>query len=291
MSQPRRALLFMPGDDLRKIAKGAALDVDSVIMDLEDGVALNRKVEARERVIEGLRTLDFGETERLVRINALGTGLARDDVAATVVGRPDGYVIPKVESAEDVRQVSWWLAETETAQGWAVGTIRLIGLIETARGVMRLDQIAGADSRLAALAFGAEDLAGDLGATRTAEGWEVYYARSAVVVAAAAYGLQALDTPFVGLHDEAGLAADARRAAGMGYTGKMAIHPRHIGPIIAAFTPAAEVVAAAERLVRLFREHQAHGTGVFELDGKMVDQPMVRAAERVLARAAKREDQ
>ena len=284
-NRARRALLFMPGDDLRKITKGATIGVDSVILDLEDGVAVSRKEAARQVVVDALGTLDFGATERLVRLNGLSTGLAGEDLRATVGARPDGYVLPKVESVDQVRHISRLLTAAETAYGWPMGGIRLLAIIETARGVMRLDEIAQADGRLDALCFGAEDLAGDIGATRTAEGWEVFYARSAVVVAAAAYGLQAIDTPYVDLHNLEGLRADAARAAGLGYTGKFAIHPRHLPVIVETFTPSAEAVAQARRLVDAYRDHQASGTGVFALDGKMVDTPMLRAAERVLARA------
>ncbi len=285
MSRPRRVLLFMPGDDLRKITKGAASGVDSVIMDLEDAVAVGRKEAARQVVVEALTTLDFGKSERLVRINGLTTGLAEADVAATVDARPDGYMIPKVEAAAQVQQISLLLDGVEAKHGWPRGAIRLLAIIETARGVMRLDEIAGSSPRLEGLCFGAEDLAGDIGARRTAEGTEVFYARSAVVIAAAAYGLQAIDTPYVDLQNIEGLAADARQAAGMGYTGKLAIHPRHIEPILAAFTPSAEEVAAAQRLVEAYAASQAAGAGAFALDGKMVDTPMLRAAQRILDRA------
>src|SRR5262245_55410727 len=114
----RRALLFMPGDDLRKIAKGASLGVDSVIMDLEDGVAVNRKAAARHVSVEALETLDFGATERLVRLNGVSTGLAEADLQATVAGRPDGYVLPKVESAAHIHHISRLLGEAEATRGW-----------------------------------------------------------------------------------------------------------------------------------------------------------------------------
>ncbi len=288
MSHPRRALLFMPGDDPRKIAKGAALGVDSVIMDLEDGVAVGRKDEARRVVREALGSVDFGATERLVRVNGVGTGLAEVDMAATVDGQPDGYVLPKVETAAEVQHVSSLIAAAEARHDWPPGGIALLAIVETARGVMNLDQIAQADARLAALCFGAEDLAGDIGATRTPDGWEVFYARSAVVVAAAAYGLQAIDTPYVDLTDLDGLAVDAQRAAGLGYTGKFAIHPRHVSVIVAAFTPSAGAVDQARRLIDAYHAHQAAGAGAFAWEGKMVDTPMLRAAERILARAGGR---
>lgn len=285
MSRPRRALLFMPGDDLRKIAKGASLGIDSIIMDLEDGVAAGRKDAARATVVEALAALDFGASERLVRLNSVGSGLVETDIAATVDARPDGYVLPKVESGDNVRWVCDLLSRAEADHRWPAHNLRLIAIVETARGILRLDDIAQAAPRLDALAFGAEDMAGDIGATRSRDGWEVFHARSAVVIAAAAYGLQALDTPWVDLSDLAGLADDARRAAAMGYSGKLAIHPRHVPVIIDAFTPAPDEIAAAQRLLTAYHTHQAAGTGVFALDGKMVDAPMLRAAQRLLARA------
>lgn len=281
----RRALLFMPGDSRSKIEKGITLGVDSIIMDLEDGVALNNKPAARATVAAALRELDFGRSERLVRINPVGGGLHIADLEATVSARPDGYVIAKVEDAQQVQVVSAWLSHAETAHGWQPRSIRLIAIVETARGVVNLREIAGSDPRLVALAFGAEDLAGDMGAVRTPEGWEGFYARSAVVLHAKAFGLQALDTPFVRLDDDAGLEKETRFAAQLGYTGKLAIHPKQIAPIHAVFTPTLEEIEAAKRLIHAHDTHQAAGTGVFELDGRMIDMPMIRAAQAVLARA------
>jgi citrate lyase beta subunit len=281
----RRALLFMPGDDRRKIEKGATLGMDSIIMDLEDGVALNNKAAARTTAAAALREIDFGRTEKLVRINPHGSPLWHDDLMETLAARPDGYVLPKVGTAHEVQTLSVLIADAEARHGWPRGGIRLLAIIETARGVANLPAIAESDTRLDALIFGAEDLAGDIGATRTPEGWEVFYARSAVIIHAKAAGLQAIDTPFVDLNDSAALTADTRRALNMGYTGKLAIHPRQVEPIQQVFTPSAEEIARAKRLIDAHTAHQSAGSGVFELDGKMVDMPMVRAAESVLARA------
>lgn len=285
MSRVRRAVLFTPGDDLRKIQKAAGLDVDSLIMDLEDGVALNRKAEARETVVTALRTLDFGRTERLVRLNPVSSPWHAADLAETVGARPDGYVLPKVQSAAEVRAVGAAIGAAERAHGWPQGSIRLLAMIETALGVLQLREIAAADPRLEALIFGAEDLAGDLGATRTPEGWEIFYARSAVVVAAAAYGLQAIDMVFVHLTDLDGLNREARQAAQMGYSGKTVIHPRQIEPVQAIFTPSREEIERAQRLIEAYAEFQAGGTGAFAWEGKMVDAPIIRAAEQTLAKA------
>ena len=281
----RRALLFMPGDSRSKIEKAITLNVDSIIMDLEDGVALNRKAEARATIAAALSELSFGRTEKLVRLNPVGGSLWSDDFEATISAHPDGYVLPKVESAADVRAVSTALVEAETTYGWESGSIILLALVETARGIVNLREIAESDPRLVALAFGAEDLASDIGAIRTPEGWEGFYARSALVLHAKANNLQAIDTPFVRLDDEEGLIKETRAALHMGYTGKLAIHPKQIAPIHTVFTPTEKEIEAAQRLIDAHDAHQSSGSGVFQLDGKMVDMPMIRAAESVLARA------
>lgn len=286
-NQTRRALLFMPGDDRHKIEKGVSLQVDSIIMDLEDGVAPTQKGAARGTVVAALRELDFGMTERLVRINpVVKDGLYHDDFTATIDGHPDGYVIPKVETPGQIQDIASWLTRAETRHGWPDNSIAIIAIIETAMGVVNLRDIAEASPRLKALAFGAEDLAGDMGAVRTSEGWEALYARGAVVLHAKAFGLQAIDTPFVDLNaDDAILMADAERAAIMGYTGKLAIHPRQVRVIQAAFTPTAAQIDRARRLLDAHEAQQAAGTGVFAFEGRMVDMPMVRQAQIILERA------
>lgn len=281
----RRALLYMPGDDMRKIQKAVGLGVDCICMDIEDAVASNRKPEARSTIIEALQTLDFGQAERLVRINPVGSGLVKEDLRAVLSARPDGLVIPKVGSAEQVRWVSIRLAEAERDNGWPVGSILLLALIETALGVVNLKEIAGADPRLQALIFGAEDLAGDIGAVRTREGQEIFYARSATVIHAAAYGLQALDMVYMDLHDIDGLRQESQEAARMAYSGKQVIHPNQVEPVQEAFTPSDEAIQHARRVVEAAAQHQEAGTGAFTLDGKMVDAPVVKAAEWVLERA------
>lgn len=283
----RRALLFMPGDDLRKIEKGAAMDVDGIIMDLEDGVALSRKEMARQTVVSALQELEFGRAERIVRLNPPSQpDLCRLDFERTVPGRPDAYMLPKIENGDQVKLVDSWLTEAEQAHGWPDGEIVVIAIIETAMGVVRLAEIAGSSPRLTALAFGAEDLAGDMGAQRTSEGWEGFYARSAVVLHAKAFGLQALDTPFVDVKaDEALLHSEAERALQMGYTGKLAIHPRQVSIIQQVFTPTAAQIDYARQLIDRHNAHQGQGTGVFTYEGKMVDMPMIRVAHSILERA------
>jgi citrate lyase beta subunit len=283
----RRTLLYTPGDSRHKIAKAATLKVDSVVLDLEDGVALNNKTAARETVAAALKDIDFGPIERIVRTNVVvGSGMYVDDIEHTIAARPDAYLLPKIEAVQQVQEVSKRLATFENQYGWAHQSIRLLVMVETAKGIVKLPEIAGSDTRLSALVFGAEDLAGDMGAVRTPDGWEVFYARSAVVLHAKAFGLQAIDMVYVDLTiDPSGLIAETEQAVYMGYTGKQAIHPRQVEIIQQVFTPTAEQIDHARRLVAAHEMHQANKAGVFDFEGKMVDMPIVRAAEAVLARA------
>jgi citrate lyase beta subunit len=281
----RRSLLFVPGDSRRKIEKAAAIGADVVCLDLEDGVALNQKQAARDSIREALSALDFGRSERMIRINAYDTALKTEDVSQTITARPDSILIPKVESADAVRWLEAQLTVAEATHGWPEGRIEMLAMVETARGIVNLKEIASASSRLTALVFGAEDLAGDIGAARTSEGWEVFYARSAVVTHAAAFGLQAIDMVFVDYNDADGLLREARQGARMGYAGKQLIHPNQIAPVHEAFTPDDAAIAHAKRVVEAYEQNQASGFGAFALDGKMVDMPVVKAAQQVLAKA------
>jgi len=286
----RRALLYMPGDDMHKIRKATTLGVDCICMDMEDGVALKRKQDARTVIAEALQALDFGQSERLARINPVGSGLEVNDLLTVLPSLPDGIVVPKVEYGEQIQWVSQQIGEAEDEYDWPEGRVRLLAIVETALGIVNLSQIASASSRLEALIFGAEDFAGDIGAARSREGWEVFYARSAVVTHAAAYGLQAIDMVYLDLEDIQGLRQEALQGAAMAFAGKQIIHPNQVVPVQECFTPSDEAIAQALRLLDAFAKHQAKGIGAFTLDGKMIDAPLVKAAERVLdiARAARK---
>ncbi len=275
----------MPGNSRRKIEKAATLGADSICMDLEDGVALSQKTAARDVVRAALADLDFGRSEKFVRLNRYGSGLEAEDFAATAEGRPDGFVLPKVESPEAIEWLDEQITRAEAAHGWPPHHIAIVILVETALGVVNLREICAASTRLEAVIFGAEDLAGDIGATRTPEAWEVFYARSALVTHAAARGLQAIDMVYLDYQDTAGLEREARQGAALGFAGKQAIHPAQVQPIQAAFTPGPDAIAQARRLLEAHAAHQASGLGAFALDGKMVDAPIVKAAQHVLAKA------
>jgi citrate lyase beta subunit len=290
----RRALLYTPGDDLYKLQKASTLGVDCICMDMEDGVALNHKDEARQTIAQALRSLDFGRSERLARINPVGSGLERHDLEIVLPAHPDGIVIPKVEFGEQIQWVSQFIGKYEKSSGWKTPSNDSTGLhteipilvgVETARGIINLREIVSADPRLEAIIFGAEDFAGDIGATRTPQAWEVFYARSAVVTYAAAFGLQAIDMVQIDFSDTQRLYQEALEGAHLAFAGKQVIHPNQIEPVQRAFTPSDEAIAHARRILQAFEEHQQLGQGAFALDGQMIDAPIVRAAERVLALA------
>ena len=281
----RRALLYMPGDDMHKIRKATTLGVDCICMDMEDGVAISHKTEARSTIFRAMHSLNFGQSERLARINAVGTGLEVDDLAFVLPSHPDGIVIPKVENADQIKWTSDQIFSAEKEFNWPRGMISLLAVVETAQGIVNIKEIAGAVSRLQALIFGAEDFASDIGATRTRQGWEVFYARSAVLTHAAANGLQAIDFVYIDFQDIDGLKSEAIQGAQMGFSGKQIIHPNQVIPVQDAFTPSKEAITHAQHLLEAHANHQKIGEGVFALNGKLVDAPIIKGAEQVLERA------
>lgn len=281
--RPRRALLYMPGDDMHKILKASTLNVDCICMDLEDGVANKRKQAARDTIANALQTIEFSHSERLVRINPVGSGLEQDDLTSILPYNPHTIVLPKVEYPEQVQWLDEQIKEFEDSQGWPVSIIHLILIIETALGIINLADIASVSERVEALIFGAEDLAGDIGAMRTTAGWEIFYARSAVVTHAAAFGLQAIDMVYLELDNPEGLQDQAINGFQMGFAGKQIIHPNQVSIVQESYTPSDDAIAHAVRLVETYREHQEKGIGAFALDGKLVDAPVIRSAERILA--------
>jgi citrate lyase beta subunit len=267
----RRALLYMPGDDRRKIEKATTLGVDCICMDMEDGVAATQ--------------LDFGTSERGIRINSLDSGLEKFDLAAALATNPDAIVVPKIETADQVKWVSEHIETYELSSHLQVGSIRLLIGVETAKGILNLKEIAEADQRLEAIIFGAEDYAASVGAQRTREATEVLYARSAVVTACAANDLQAIDMVYIDFRDTEGLRVEAQQGAGLGFSGKQIIHPNQVVPVQEAFTPSEEAIEYARRIVETFESSQKEGKGAYALDGKMIDMPLLKSAQKVLDRA------
>ena len=282
----RRSLLFSPGDspDLMRKAPGAGADV--ICFDLEDAVAPTRKDEARAAVREVLSDPDFEpDVEVCVRLTAGSPETDLDGVLGSNAGdesggvRLDAVMLPKVEAADRIRVVADLCAERGRDPA-------VFALVETAAGVLSAESIAAADAT-DAIVFGAEDLAADLGATRTDEGTEVLYAREHVVLAASAADVDALDTVYTDFADEAGLREDATFARRLGYDGKLAIHPAQVAPITEAFTPDSADVEWAEAVLAARDEAKRDGRAVFQVDGEMIDAPLIAQAERILDRAPK----
>ena len=280
----RRALLYMPGDNWKMITKSVTLGVDSICMDMEDGTAINKKAEARATITKALQELDFGASEKLARINSVGSGWEKDDIEAVLPYHPDGIVIPKVESFEHVEWASKIIEAAELKYGWQVNSVRILIGVETAKGILNLKEIA-AHPRLDAIIFGGEDFAASIGAVRTKDAVELLYARQAVIVACAANDLQAIDIVTIDYKDLEALKVESQFGAGLGFSGKQIIHPNQVSAVQEAFTPSEESIAYARRIVETFEASQKEGKGAYSLDGKMIDMPLLKNAQKVLARA------
>jgi citrate lyase beta subunit len=282
----RRSLLFVPGSDERKLAKSRALAPDAFIFDLEDGVAPDRKEEARRKVAAHLREVPAGAAERTVRLNGLHTPFFVEDLRAIAGARPDALVLPKVESPGEVAAIEAAVAAAEREAAVPGPGAPLLLFIESARGLGAAAAVAGASRRVEALILGHADFCKDLGVrqARAAEGI-LLHVRCALVLAARAAGVEAIDTIYEALGDAEGLRAEAEQAAALGFAGKLAVHPAQVEAIQAAFTPAPEEVAYARRVVEGFEAARAAGRGVFTLDGRMIDEPFVEVERRLLARA------
>ena len=283
----RRALLYMPGDNWKMITKSITLGVDSICMDMEDGTAINKKAEARETIAKALRELDFGSSEKLARINSVGSGWEQDDIDAVLPFHPDGIVIPKVESFEQVEWASRIIETAELKYGWPVNSVRVLIGVETAKGILNLKEIA-AHPRLDAIIFGGEDFAASIGAVRTKDAVELLYARQAVIVACTAFDLQPIDIVTIDYKDIEALRIESEFGARLGFVGKQIIHPAQVEPVQRAFTPSDEAIAYAKRIVETFEASQKEGKGAYSLDGKMIDMPLLRNAKKVLDRALDR---
>ncbi len=275
-----RSLLFAPGDSERKAARALQSAADGVILDLEDSVAPAGKDAARAAVAAMLPQA----RPVAVRVNPRGTSWYLADLAAVVPRRPAAVMLPKCTGPADLLALNHHLEALETASGLASGSIAVLALVtETAASLAQMDY-AGAPPRLRALCFGAEDLSADLGIAPRAQGGyaaPIAAARAAVLLAAAAAGVAALDTPWPDPKDEPGLLAETAAAARDGFAGKLCIHPAQLAPVTAAFTPPPERVDWARRVEAAFSA--APGAGVLTLDGAMIDQPHLKLARRVLA--------
>ena len=281
----RRSMLFLPGNTPNMLINGNCLGADAVIFDLEDAVSPNEKDAARILVRNTMRYMDFTGCEIIVRINSIDTAFWKKDIDAILPQKPGLVLLPKTSSAVDVLEADAYISSVEEKLGLAKNTVGLMPLIETAMGVENAFAIASATKRVKALFLGAEDLTADLQCKRTKEGREIEYARTRLVVAARAAGVDVYDTPFTDVNDDEGIWADATYAKSLGFTGKASISPRHVEVINSVFSPAQKDVDYAYEVMEAIALAEQQGKGAIALHGKMIDAPIVNRAKQTIAMA------
>ncbi|XP_053733636.1 citramalyl-CoA lyase, mitochondrial isoform X2 [Synchiropus splendidus] len=292
---PRRAVLYCPANDERKLKKLSSLDVDCAVLDCEDGVALSKKTEARETIPRMLEELQLGRTEKCVRVNSVSSGLAEADLEVILQSRtlPPAIMLPKVEDTEEVQ---WFVDRFQRHLKARPLTepIRLVTFVETAVGLLNFKVVCEEIRRLAPQAglhhdgvvFGSDDFCASIGATRTKDARELLYARQKVVVTTKAFGLQAIDLVYIDYKDEEGLRQQAREGALMGFTGKQVIHPGQVQAVQEEFSPSQQRVQWAKELIAAFEQHQKEGKGAFTFRGSMIDMPSLKQAQNIITLSA-----
>jgi citrate lyase subunit beta / citryl-CoA lyase len=280
-----RSLLFVPANNAALVADAAGLAADAIVLDLESSVPLAEKEAARAAVPSAIATLAAAGKTVWVRINSTFSLLARDDLHAAVSRGLSGILVPHCERPEQLLYLEALLRDAEPAAGLKPGSIRLIPAIESAAALLRAAEIARASERAAALQFGGGDFTADLGVARTPAGPELAYARAAIAVAARAARIPALDTTFPFVDDEVGLLHDAQTALALGMAGKALQHAAQLATINTVFTPDPATVARAQAIVAAYRAAEKEGQGAIEVEGELVDAPVVSRARALLVRA------
>ena len=287
-----RSFLFAPGNVARRVDKALGLDADAVIIDLEDSVAVSDKPATRPLAAEALRRPRA--CRGYLRVNAPSTPFCFRDLVEVLHPSVDGVILPKVESAADLHAIDWLIANLEREHGLAEGSIDLMPIIETAAGMQRIDRILQARSlrpyrgawRVRRVAFGAADYGNELGLEPTLDEPELADARARLVLASRAAGLEnPIDSPWFHLREPAAFVRALERSRRAGFQGRLCIHPDQIAPVNAAYAPSEEEVARAERIVAAFDAAEAQGSAAIQVDGQMVDYPVVHRARAVLAAA------
>lgn len=278
--RPRRSFLYMPGSNARALDKGRSLPADGLILDLEDAVAPDAKETARRNIADALAAGGYGRREIIIRANGLNTPWGYDDLLMAARGGAHGVALPKVESADTLRQ-----ADAILAAAGAPDDLRLWCMIETPMGVLNAKDIAGACPRLAGLIMGTSDLAKDLRAAHTAMRLPMLVSLGTCLLAARAYGLAILDGVHLDLEDDAGFADSCAQGRELGFDGKTLIHPKTIAACNAAYAPDEQETATARRIIAAHAAAVAEGKGVVVLDGKLIENLHVQAAQRIVALA------
>lgn len=285
MTRLRRSMLFVPGNNPGMMSDAHIYGSDALMFDLEDSVTLREKDAARLLVYHALKTIHYGDCERVVRVNPLSTPFGKEDIEAMVAAGAEVIRLPKTETAQDILDTELEIERAEKRFGIPVGQTRMMAAIEGALGVVNAYAIATSSPRLVAIALGAEDYCANLKTSRSLEGSELFYARGAIVVAARAAGIDCIDTVFSDVNNEEALVHETQAIRQLGFDGKSVINPRQIKPVHRVFTPTHEQIIKARRILAASEEAASRGSGVVALDGKMIDRPVVLRAERTLALA------
>lgn len=278
--RPRRSVLYMPGANARALEKARSLPADGLILDLEDAVAPDMKVTAREQVVSAVKAGGYGRREVMIRTNGLNTPWGYDDLVAAAAVRPDAVLLPKVESAETVRQ-----AESVLVSHGASPDLAIWCMMETPRAMLHAEEIADASPRLGGLVMGTSDLAKDLQAQHTAMRLPLITALGLCLLAARAARLTILDGVFLDLNDHDGFVDSCRQGAELGFDGKTLIHPKQLEAANEVFAPSEEELRLSRRIIEAYAEAEAQGKGVVVVDGKLIERLHVDHAERVVALA------
>lgn len=282
MERLRRTMMFVPGNNPGMLKDAGIYGADSLMFDLEDAVAISEKDSARFLVFNALKTIDYGDTERVVRINGLDNPFGRADVEAVVRAGVDVIRLPKTETKEDILAVEAVIEEVERKIGREVGSTKMMAAIESAEGVINAYSIATSSKRLIGIALGAEDYVTSLKTRRYPDGMELMAARSQIVIAARAAGIYALDTVYSDVDNEEGFRREVQLIKQLGFDGKSVINPKQIKPVHEIFAPTEQEIRKSINIVTAARDAQKQGIGVISLNGKMIDKPIIARAERTL---------
>jgi len=277
-------MMFIPGNNPGMMQDAYIYGPDSIMLDLEDSVTMAEKDAARLLVYNALKSVDYGNIERVVRINPLSTPYGKKDVEAVVKAGVDVIRMPKTETADEVRELEAEILKVEEEIG-CVGRTQIMAAIESALGIVNAYQIASASSRMMGIALGAEDYTANLKTMRSSQGIELQLARETIVVAARAAGISCFDTVFSNLEDMEIFRQEVEFIKTLGFDGKSIINPRQIDVVNEVFTPTEKEIAKAQTIIAAIKEARQRGSGVISVNGKMVDRPVVIRAERIIALA------
>jgi citrate lyase subunit beta/citryl-CoA lyase len=286
MERLRRTMMFVPGNNPGMLKDACLYGADSLMFDLEDAVAISEKDAARFLVYNAIKTIDYGNTEIVVRINALDNPFGRADIEAVVRAGVDVIRLPKTETKEDILAVEAIIEEVERKIGREVGSTKMMAAVEGAIGVINAYSIASSSKRLIGIALGAEDYVTNLKTKRYADGMELMGARSQIIIAARAAGIYALDTVYSNVDDMEGFENEVRLIKELGFDGKSVINPKQIKPVHDIYSPTAQEIKKSLAIHNAARDAEKQGLGVISLNGKMIDKPILARADRLLQLAA-----